>query len=1085
MRGILLFMFICYVGCHGNANVATTTVSNIRPTLSSNGDVQVFRSQLLVCALQYSISTYTCTGSDITTLNIADVDFFDATVTKLTVNCIYKINHSNFTVFDNLPSFIKTVRLWDCFEEEIGKEILHGLTHVECLDIGNDLSLFSDGYDPHTTFSRIKEPLDPVRLDPDLFASVPKLKKLSIHWLYMDAFPEAIYHQTNDQAHLKNLEELDLSFNEIPEIKPECLNNMPKLRSFDMSFNRIKNLSDPFLMMQNLQNLYMSGNFIDSLDGSPFKALPELGTLVLSLMRPIRNVTLPGPAGQKYPVRGSLQFIYPSSFYGLSNLRILDLHPHSILLIQNETFRALGSLEQLDLSVGLVSAIEENGFEGLQSLTSLDLSYNNLSRLGTSLFHNLPALLSLNLEGNYLHSLPGNVFLGVHLLTSLKLGYNNFIDIPSDILRPLVRLKLLSINHNYLKSVEGLLLGLSSTYCEDIDISFNNISTLDASILPTLAVAERTITLNLSHNAITTVYATNSYFDISASQSLKQLRLTLDLRWNRLLSIPFQLDRFSFFSLPRIVIDGNDHYRYAKIGLHHQLTLQIRHNPIICDCMIYELLQNIATAQRGVLYAKTDFKELTCHVPEDLRGIKLDDLSPSQTWCQKWDSSDCPSACDCMVQGEPNSTISPWNELVDCSGKNLFVIPDVIPNVVTILHLRRNNIRRIQQTAFMKAPLTRELYLSDNNITKIDSAAFIHIQSLEILYLDGNDIEEITGYEFVHLENLRELYLNSSEVRAVNRDAFGHLPSLEVLSLEDNLLNTLPENLFSALSNLQHLFLSGNNFRCDCDILWFKYWIRNKESILKEGNITCTHEQNQVQENIETLSSISLGCDLQNTERKSKITIGFSIVVVLLSLIIVVGFVLYKKKGDLQVYLYSRYGWRFREDNEDMDKPYDAFLSYSQHDLDFILQHILPGLETREPPFRVCLHHRDFIPGVPIAENILNAVEESRRTIVVVSRNFLDSDWCQLEFQAAHAQVLRERANRLIMILLEDIPVDDAPPDIKHYLQTNTYLRWGDERFWERLVYVMPRPRHYEELVQNMEQEPLEIPEICQQTTTV
>ncbi|XP_078585728.1 toll-like receptor Tollo [Branchiostoma floridae x Branchiostoma japonicum] len=161
-----------------------------------------------------------------------------------------------------------------------------------------------------------------------------------------------------------------------------------------------------------------------------------------------------------------------------------------------------------------------------------------------------------------------------------------------------------------------------------------------------------------------------------------------------------------------------------------------------------------------------------------------------------------------------------------------------------------------------------------------------------------------------------------------------------------------------------------------------------------------------------------------------------------------------------------------------MDKPYDAFLSYSHHDLDFILQHVLPGLENREPPFRLCLHHRDFIPGVPIAENILIAVEESRRTIVVVSRNFLESDWCQLEFQAAHAQVLKDRANRLIMILLEDIPAEDAPPDIRHYVKTKTYLKWGDERFWERLVYAMPRPRQAEELVQNMEQEPLEMPEI-------
>ncbi|XP_078577702.1 uncharacterized protein LOC144862785 [Branchiostoma floridae x Branchiostoma japonicum] len=602
--------------------VTMTTALNRRPTLSNNGDILVGRGQLYVCALQTSISTYTCMCSQISTLSIVNVDFFDTTVSQLLVDCRYKISSYHFTVFDNLPSFIKTLRILDCFEAEITKEVLAGLSDVDFLDIGNSISLFTDGYDQQTEFSRINEPLDPVRLDQELFWTVPQLKKLSLHWLYLDTFPKAIYHQTNGQAPLMNLEELDLSFNDIPELMPEFFNNMPKLRSLDMSVNRINNISDSFANMRNLQNLYIRANFLDTLDGSPFEALPGLGTLVLSLMGPVRNVTLPGPAGLKYPTRGSLQFIYPCSFDGLSNLRILDLHQHSILTIQNGTFLHLGSLERLDLSVGLLSAIEEDWFEGLQSLISLDLSYNNLSHI--SPFNSLPALRSLNLEGNYLESLSDEVFLGLHLLTSLKLGYNHLTDISFDAFKPLIRLELLTLHHNSLTSIEGFLSGLLSTYCEDIDISFNNVSTLDASILPSLAVAERTVTLNLSHNSLTTVYATNSYFDISESQSSKQLILTLDLRWNRLLSIPFRLDRFSFFSLPRLVIDNNDRYRYTKIGLHHRLTVLMRHNPVICDCGIYELLQNIGTAQNGALYTNTDFKEMTCQAPENLCGIKLE-----------------------------------------------------------------------------------------------------------------------------------------------------------------------------------------------------------------------------------------------------------------------------------------------------------------------------------------------------------------------------------------------------------------------------------------------------------------------------
>ncbi|XP_035672569.1 toll-like receptor Tollo [Branchiostoma floridae] len=424
-----------------------------------------------------------------------------------------------------------------------------------------------------------------------------------------------------------------------------------------------------------------------------------------------------------------------------------------------------------------------------------------------------------------------------------------------------------------------------------------------------------------------------------------------------------------------------------------------------------------------------------------------------------------------MVQGEVNSTVAPWNERVDCSRRSLLIVPTDVPSLTTILHLEANSIRLVYRSAFAEGMIIKVLHLSHNNITNVESMAFSHLPFLEILYLDANNIDDIAGSEFLGIANLKELYLNRSRVRAIGRNAFIHLPSLKVLHLENNLLTTLTKDQFSTLTYLQRLALTGNSFRCDCDILWLKYWMKNKESIMVGQNISCTHLQSQVKETIQTLLEDTLGCNLAEAARKNKITISLSVVVVLLSLLIILGIWLYKRKEALQVYLYSRYGWRFREEQEDMAKPYDAFLSYSQHDLDFIIHTLLPGLETRTPPFRVCLHHRDFVPGILIADNILNAVEESRRTIVVISRHFLESEWCQLEFQAAHAQVLQDRANRLIMILLEDIPVDDAPPEIRHYLKTNTYLKWGDERFWERLVYVMPRPRPPELLVENMEEQ--------------
>ena len=40
-----------------------------------------------------------------------------------------------------------------------------------------------------------------------------------------------------------------------------------------------------------------------------------------------------------------------------------------------------------------------------------------------------------------------------------------------------------------------------------------------------------------------------------------------------------------------------------------------------------------------------------------------------------------------------------------------------------------------------------------------------------------------------------------------------------------------------------------------------------------------------------------------------------------------------------------------------------------------------------------------------IPDQIIQSVEQSRRTLIVLSKAYVDSMWTQLEFRAAHTQV--------------------------------------------------------------------------------
>jgi len=102
-------------------------------------------------------------------------------------------------------------------------------------------------------------------------------------------------------------------------------------------------------------------------------------------------------------------------------------------------------------------------------------------------------------------------------------------------------------------------------------------------------------------------------------------------------------------------------------------------------------------------------------------------------------------------------------------------------------------------------------------------------------------------------------------------------------------------------------------------------------------------------------------------------------------------------------------------------------------------------------------------------------VGQSKRTVVVLSKNFVESIWSQLEFKAAHAQALSNSTNRVILILLEDDFKDQdlKDDDLRVYMKMNTFLKWSDPWFWHKLKYALPHRKHakdQESLVKKMEQ---------------
>ncbi|CAM5081005.1 unnamed protein product [Natator depressus] len=171
---------------------------------------------------------------------------------------------------------------------------------------------------------------------------------------------------------------------------------------------------------------------------------------------------------------------------------------------------------------------------------------------------------------------------------------------------------------------------------------------------------------------------------------------------------------------------------------------------------------------------------------------------------------------------------------------------------LSVLDLSNNLLLELSEQALHGLPRLRRLYLSANHITNVSSkalpgslralsldgnqlasvpAAIRTSSTLSTLQLSGNPIRKLTSLSFGRrLRSLRQLFLDSLALEKITSLAFTRLRWLELLSLRNNSLESLPP--LSSLRSLSTLYLTGNNWRCDCNLIWLRTW--QKKVLRKE-----------------------------------------------------------------------------------------------------------------------------------------------------------------------------------------------------------------------------------------------------------
>ena len=897
-----------------------------------------------------------------------------------------------------------------------------------------------------------------------------------------------------------NLQRLYASRNRIDDISATIFETLTTLELLDLTENNLVSFPNDFLGNNTrIDTLHLSHNRVRALPKCIFSMLENLSSLNLNAMDlndgiwyELRNLTC---LQNLYLSDNNVQSLDKTTLLRQHNLKVLDVSENNISAIPNGTFVSQSDLLLLNLSRNNIIMIEKNSFAGLQNLETLDLQSNQIMTMHEKVFIQLvnlkhlilsfnyltfeqlpdfpPSLFDLNLSNNNITMLFDTAFCGLSNLFRLNLESNNMTGIQTNTFVTNTNLQVLKLAYNKQDYLSHLSFPNNSKV-QRIELQNNIIDLPDFpnDFFPFLTF------LNLSHNKLKFIYNglgtvfPESIQEISlAGNDIEDIESFTFHRPN-LKDIDLRMNKLKYLQPQALSVSRND---MRTVYFH------LSGNPFYCDCHLAWLKQALML-QGSKSFEQYDIVDtVTCQSVHRHDSGPMEDIPLTNFLCQY--TTACFSPCHCCNANTcPCRFYCPVNctcyhgssfvhvNVIDCLGARLTSVPADISDTCTVLDLSGNILSSVTPADFRGLSSLKELYLNSSYISEIVSETFKPLLNLTLLNLGNNFLRNITLEMFEGLYNLEVLTLSFNQINKIENGAFDPIQQLNFLDIRGNKLKTFSNYLLTAMSNIFSLQFSKNPLSCYCkDLTDLKQFIiTNAKHILDLEDVICemydttTNDTDTYQ--LANVNLTDLCLNETNTESRvfDKATIvAMSTTLIVFALGLASFGIIFWNREFLKVWCFVKFGWKVcREPNEtDANRPYDAFVCYNSEDERFVIRELVPHLEgtwNGRQGYKLCLHFRDFPIGAPVAESIVAAIENSKRVIIVLSENFLNSEWCHYEFQTAHYKLLQERKNRIIVILLHEINNELHDNQLRIYLKTHTYVKYGDPWFWSKLEYAMP-----------------------------